>query len=56
MSHCNMVQRPLSFILRSVTSLRWLRVSHYYGLICHPTPLIPFLAFPLVWAYLPIAG
>jgi len=49
----NPVQRPLSFLLQSVSSFPWLRVHHYYGLICHLTPLGPVLASPLVQGYSP---
>lgn len=56
MPHCNLVQRPLGFPLRSVTSFPWPRVYHYYGLICHPAPLRPVLVFPLVRSYLFFLG
>ncbi|KNZ68164.1 hypothetical protein Tfer_3304 [Thermincola ferriacetica] len=49
--HCNQVQCPPGFLLQSVTSFHGPGVFHYYGLICHPTPLRPALVSPLVWAY-----
>jgi len=36
MPHGNQVPCPLTFVLRSVTSLHRLRVNHYYGFICTP--------------------
>ena len=36
------------FSSRTVTSFHWLGVNHCYGVVCHPTPHILILAFPLV--------
>ena len=42
---------PPVFSSITVTSFHWPGVNHYYGVVCHPTPHSPILAFPLVWDY-----
>ena|GEM_PF-6955459 len=48
----NSVRHHRGFILQTVTSFHRPRLTHYYGIICHLTPLQLRLELPLVAALL----